>query len=192
VLEGDWSDLNNGLALTFGGQIKDMVIYNGDLIVLGWMAMVDGIPTQNLAKWDGTKWCNFRNNFNGTAEAIAIYNNEIVVSCRDSMDLEPVKYIAKWIGGNQSDSCGVVGLEEIDLETGITIYPNPNSGKFTIDIRDFENVRVEVYTISGQLVLQESLIQYSNQVDLTEYSKGMYFVKMKTDNKTIVRKIVYY
>ncbi len=186
----NWSDLNNGLALTFGGQIKDMKVHNGELIVLGWMALADGIPTQNLAKWDGTKWCNFRNSFDGTAEAIEIYNNEIVVSCRDSMDLEPVKYIAKWIGGNQSDSCGVVGIEAISLANGIAIYPNPNNGNFTIELDHLENATIKVYNIAGQLILQKSLLQHITKIDLTTYRKGVYFVTLNLNGNTYSSKFI--
>ncbi len=187
----NWSDLNNGLALAFGGQIFDMKVHNGELIVQGGIALADGIPTQNLAKWDGTKWCNFRNSFDGTAVDIEIYNNELIVACQDSMDLEPVKYIAKWIGGNQSDSCGVVGIEAIDLEKGMVIYPNPNNGSFTIELDHLEDAAIKVYNIAGQLILQKSLLQHITKIDLTVYRKGVYFVKIESNEKTMVRKIVY-
>ncbi|MCC7332538.1 MAG: T9SS type A sorting domain-containing protein [Flavobacteriales bacterium] len=186
-----WSDLNNGLTFGIGAQIKDMVIYNDELIVVGFMLTADGFPVQNIAKWDGTKWCNFRNNFNGTAEAIAVYNNELIVSCRDSMDLEPVKYIAKWIGGNQSDTCGVVGINELKENNFFTIYPNPNNGSFTIAIDKFENTTIEIYNIEGQLITKQSLTQNKSLVDLTTFSKGMYFVKVNTTNGMTVEKIVY-
>ncbi len=187
----NWSDCNNGLALTGGGQIFDMEIYNGELIVQGWMALGDGIPMQNLAKWDGSKWCSFRNSFNGTAVKIELYNNELIVACQDSMDLEPEKYIAKWIGGNQSDTCGIVGIEENNLEDGIAIYPNPNNGSFIIDINDIDTATINIYSITGQLILQKTLTQNTTKVDLLNSPKGIYFLKVKTANKTIVEKIVY-
>lgn len=187
-----WSDLNNGLTFGIGAQIKDMVIYNGELIVVGFMLTADGFPVQNIAKWDGFKWCNFRNNFNGTAEAIAVYNNELVVSCRDSMDLEPVKYIAKWVGGNQSDTCGVVGIDELQENNFLSIYPNPNTGIFTIDVGVFEQVNLEIYNISGQRVLQKILIQNITKIDLSGHAKGIYLVRItnKNTNETVIKKLI--
>jgi hypothetical protein len=185
-----WSDLNNGLTFGIGAQIKDMVIYNGELIVVGFMLTADGFPVQNVAKWDGFKWCNFRNNFYGTAESIAVYNNELVVSCRDSMDLIPVKYIAKWVGGNQSDTCGVVGIAELQENNFFTIYPNPNNGVFTLTLNNTNHAEVAIYTVSGQLVLQQKLTQVVNTINLTNYAKGMYFVKVNTNDKIVIEKIV--
>jgi len=85
-----------------------------------------------------------------------------------------------------------VGIEDALATLGmIEIYPNPNNGSFTIDIGNVENVVVEVYNISGQLVLQKTLAQSTSKIDLANRPKGMYFVKMETSNAIVVQKIVY-
>lgn len=102
-----------------------------------------------------------------------------------------------------TDSCGttiddtlkwcegvVTAINQVELSS-IDIYPNPINGYFTIRLKDVKNTKIEIYNISGQLILQKSLIQNTIKIDLTDYSKGIYFVKVETDKKAIVRKIVY-
>jgi len=89
------------------------------------------------------------------------------------------------------DSAFLTSVNEHNFQHQVSIYPNPNNGVFNVDVNITKNSVIQVYNISGQLILQKTLTKNITQVNLTEYSKGMYFVKVETDNKTIVRKIVY-
>ncbi|MBW6482564.1 MAG: T9SS type A sorting domain-containing protein [Vicingaceae bacterium] len=71
------------------------------------------------------------------------------------------------------------------------IYPNPNNGSFIIDVGNIENATIEIYNISGQLILKENFWKSNTPINLKENSKGIYFVKIETENKVIVRKIAY-
>lgn len=88
--------------------------------------------------------------------------------------------------GNCSDTSAcqnvnVVGLNEFDLNT-INVYPNPTSGKFTIQTKMNSNL-----TITN--VIGENLMEMSNNsnyhIDLSNYVNGIYFIKDNTTNKTI-------
>ena len=81
-------------------------------------------------------------------------------------------------------------IEEKIVDT-INVYPNPNNGSFTINIKDIENATIEIYNISGQLILKEALLESITPINLKENPKGIYFVKVETDNKAIVKKIFY-
>lgn len=101
--------------------------------------------------------------------------------------------IAKYTGGNWVDYCGKkYGEEEpTDSAGSFAIYPNPNNGVFTIETDNFENTIVTVYNITGQLVLKGKLSQSFTTINLSEYSKGLYFLKVETPTETKVEKIVY-
>ncbi|PCJ26138.1 MAG: hypothetical protein COA97_06205 [Flavobacteriales bacterium] len=90
-------------------------------------------------------------------------------------------------------SCAPTGVEEVPWEPNadVNIYPNPNTGTFTIDLIDANNASIQIYSIAGQLVFQKSMIQNATQIDLSNYPKGMYIVRVKTNTATVVRKIVY-
>ena len=55
-----------------------------------------------------------------------------------------------------------VGLNNPVILSNVKVYPNPTSGKLTIDAKNFEGV--EVYDVSGRLIIKSSL----NTIDLEE------------------------
>ena len=54
--------------------------------------------------------------------------------------------------------------------------------------------KIEVYDISGKLILQKNGLEVSgnNQtnIDLSNTSTGVYFVKISTENNTITKRII--
>jgi uncharacterized repeat protein (TIGR01451 family) len=69
------------------------------------------------------------------------------------------------------------------------IYPNPSTGVFTI--KDAKNIqRVEVYNVMGQEIAVfagDNTNKVSKQINLSNYSKGIYFAKI---NGSVVIKLV--
>lgn len=69
------------------------------------------------------------------------------------------------------------------------IYPNPSEGIFTIEAKYLQGV--EVYNINGQKIFTSSKMDKDKiSVDLSNEPKGIYFVKILSNNKTITEKIV--
>ena len=91
-------------------------------------------------------------------------------------------------------------METIDeKELGIEsfkVYPNPNDGYFTIEIESYkaEDIVLEIVNISGQVIQTqhvESLIgKRVIDVNLSELSKGLYFVKLIVNNEIISRRVI--
>ena len=68
-----------------------------------------------------------------------------------------------------------------ELEPRIKIYPNPNSGIFTLDISKIQpgNYQVDIYFISGQLIysLNEHL-DYFNSINMWNAKSGMHIIHL--------------
>ena len=62
--------------------------------------------------------------------------------------------------------------------SNVQVYPNPTSGKLTIDAENFEGV--EVYDVSGRLIIKSEL----KTIDLEEQSKGLYLLKINANGTT--------
>lgn len=82
----------------------------------------------------------------------------------------------------------------IDLPSGddfITVYPNPTSGRFTISSKNYLS-EIEIYNIRGEQVYSAAPGQGQNpyEIDLGEYSKGIYMINMYDGMKMHIRKIV--
>ncbi len=85
------------------------------------------------------------------------------------------------------------GLEELGTESVVNVYPNPNDGRFYLELIGFEGVQqLEVVDMSGQMVYSKSLNvhhAYLDQVDLS-LSAGVYFVRVQNDKGVVSKKIV--
>jgi PKD repeat protein len=78
------------------------------------------------------------------------------------------------------------------LNDGVSVYPNPASGVFTVATTEVfgKNVTIEVRTMSGQLVkVMENVGTSMVQVDASAMSNGMYLVKVSNGEKEITRKL---
>ncbi|MFC5270879.1 T9SS type A sorting domain-containing protein [Adhaeribacter terreus] len=89
----------------------------------------------------------------------------------------------------------VTGLKEFEASFTVSISPNPNQGKFTLQLNNLTAPKAEV-TVSdllGRVVLQQPLNVSNKQIseELTlPQAKGMYLLQIKAGKQIIPRKIV--
>jgi hypothetical protein len=86
-----------------------------------------------------------------------------------------------------ADIC--TGLDEIEA-FDFEIYPNPNQGHFTISIPDnIEVADLKIYNAFGKLITSQSA-NAEIMIDLSSQAKGIYFIHIQTNEKTLVEKVV--
>lgn len=83
---------------------------------------------------------------------------------------------------------GTLGVEDplINSHQLLSIFPNPT--KDFINVKTSDDIKsINLYNARGQLIS----IYIKSHIDLSEYPKGMYFIKIITEkNKTYVKKII--
>lgn len=67
------------------------------------------------------------------------------------------------------------------------IYPNPSDGIFNIKTT-VQNLEYVVMSIQGKIMQQGILTQ--NEINLSNYPKGIYFLQLSSGNETVVEKLV--
>ena len=77
-------------------------------------------------------------------------------------------------------------------ESGIILYPNPNNGKFTINFTgNTTQINIRIVNALGSSIFAENNIKmngkYSHEVDLSSLPSGIYFLKIETLNRSVVR-----
>lgn len=89
---------------------------------------------------------------------------------------------------------GASGIDQVSLEEGVSLYPNPNQGQFNLKL-DFgvaQDVDVKLYSAIGQLVETRNLGSVSSSVvefNLDNHASGVYFVQVNTSSGTITKRI---
>ncbi|WP_336066885.1 reprolysin-like metallopeptidase [Mesoflavibacter sp. CH_XMU1404-2] len=85
-----------------------------------------------------------------------------------------------------------LSTEEFSL-SGLSIFPNPNNGQFTIKFNNAKDVKLEVYDVRGRAVLSQDYNvsgQFNETINLGSVQSGMYLLKVNNGGKTITKKII--
>ncbi len=76
----------------------------------------------------------------------------------------------------------------IDYST--SIYPNPAKHNITIENINFSINSIDIYNITGQLVISEYVNSMSKILNTSDLEKGVYLLDIKSNNTSIKRKII--
>ena len=102
--------------------------------------------------------------------------------------------------GGSIDSFGIELCYEETLSTTeqvlnkFSLYPNPSSGRVEVSLDKTlgRDVNIEVFDLNGRILKSFEVKNATNQFgfDLSDLSSGIYFVKLKTQNASAVKKLI--
>ncbi len=146
----------------------------------------------------GTESGNYSNTTITTPGSVS--GNELVNLTADITDLEMLTTyyfrIKSTIGENEyfgeefEFTTGEVSINGLD-NSQINIYPNPTTGIINITsnskLQNLKTSKIIITDVTGKTIYTSD---YQSQIDLSNNEKGIYFIKIKTSDKTIVDKII--
>ena len=89
-----------------------------------------------------------------------------------------------------------IRLEGGSAITNLDVYPNPSRDIFNVTFtsEDAQDLEVRVINVVGEVIYTENLEQfigeYTKQVDLATYTKGVYFLEITTNNGVVNKKLI--
>ena len=89
-----------------------------------------------------------------------------------------------------------ISAGDTDLINNLNIYPNPNRGVFNIsfiseEVNSFQLTIVDAFGKIIELENKELFVgEFTKQVNLSEYPKGIYMVQIKTNDSFVSKRIV--
>ena len=84
--------------------------------------------------------------------------------------------------------CEIVNVPELD-KNNPTVYPNPATNNFTVDLGNDEKATIQLFNIVGQQVYSET-ITGSAQVNVANLHSGVYMLKVNQNGKVYTTKVV--
>lgn len=79
-------------------------------------------------------------------------------------------------------------------ESGISIFPNPNNGTFELRFNDVQQIspkHIYVYGSLGNVIFEKEVSNNTPvHIDITNEARGVYFVRVQSENNTSVQKII--
>ncbi len=135
----------------------------------------------------------------GPTETIAIAENSICVDAGDTLDvfkdqreffLIDIRDIGAFEYGGTEEELDVEGAEKKAKMS--TLYPNPSTGQININIDQSiaEDLNLKVFTMSGNLVYENSLMKGKNNFNLNSLSTGVYLVNISGGEQSQSHKLV--
>ena len=90
------------------------------------------------------------------------------------------------------DAC--TGIDNMNTGFGIIIYPNPSIGKFTIEKPNDLNkeVQIKLLDATSKLILEKvsPIGKQKVDMDIRNYSKGIYYLQLIVDGEVFVKQIL--
>lgn len=106
--------------------------------------------------------------------------------------------INQWVAASLPvDSLATEIIDFNVFSVKVTVFPNPSDGLVFYQIEDLNNNKytIELFDITGKLLMQNtysSLKKSDNQFNLTNYSKGLYFIKVKSKDFALTKRVIIY
>ncbi len=88
-----------------------------------------------------------------------------------------------------------VGVEELENNLGLNVYPNPNSGLFTMEINASAdiNAQISVTSIDGRLVYSDTVsgnVFVTKSINISELANGIYYLTVSTKDAKRTYKVL--
>lgn len=86
------------------------------------------------------------------------------------------------------DTNSTISIENITKPLAVRLFPNPTTGKLTIETDSYEPVEIHIYSINGQLLKRDSVLK-EVMIDLQSFERGIYLIELSDSggNKSIHR-----
>ena len=196
-----WADtlgvVQNGINESFCSNV--IILPEGDIVGIGctskngvdaWLVKYDGngnlLWKRDFNKYEG-------NNHNYFWDVHQTNDNGFVICGDLTNTFVPEKNL--WVlkldsNGCERPNCTVGVSENVESISQLLVYPNPSNGVFAVTANSLINATIQIYNVSGQLILQKLINQDTIQINLTENPKGLYFYQIVSNKKRFSGKLI--
>jgi len=96
----------------------------------------------------------------------------------------------------KTDSIGnlITNINEIKNKENYSIYPNPTQNKINLIFKNEAEYSISILTLNGQLIFKTQILEDEatsiNSIDVSNFSNGIYFITILSNNFTVTKKII--
>ena len=136
------------------------------------------------------------NSYSWTSGSTTTNNDTLVVNPTNSFTYNYIVTGADANGCMGMDTVSVkvdkcVGINKVSaVVSEISVYPNPNNGEFVVELNNGLSKHIEISDLSGRIILISTSSDDKTTVNLNAYAKGVYYVKVQSNTKVEVIKVI--
>lgn len=83
-----------------------------------------------------------------------------------------------------------VGLTDLDMTRGVTVYPNPTTGDVTITLVQLTGVDAQIFDAQGKLVQTIEQLENGSVLEISDLQPGVYMMQFASEQYTTMQRIV--
>lgn len=164
---------------------------SGTLIITGKLG--------GVTKFTTTKTSGFNTTFNATTGTTGVYNGFTLIDLAslnnqnnsntpiDELQLQSTGgYVYMCLDAFTWTKTGTLGTAESKIKDKTSIYPNPTSGIFHLNVE--KNNKVSIYDQSGKLVKSTEAVKGDNEIDITTLPGGAYLITTDSGSYKLIKK----
>lgn len=86
----------------------------------------------------------------------------------------------------------ITGIKEnTTLNNGVNLYPLPASDYIIVELSNAsQNSLISIYNLQGKLLLNQTYTKEKTEINISAFTKGLYFVKVNNGNDIVVKKFI--
>ncbi len=158
---------------------------------------------------DTQNWTVFSNTVNAGVRTLVVFREVAGSEATDfTFDNSAPSIALVWARGDNTDTFSyhgaankgalvaplspVLGVDDANLASNLSIFPVPASELVTVSLGNFEFEKgtMELYSMLGQLVHSQLIANKSSIIDVSKLSTGVYILNVSTENGFASAKIV--
>lgn len=153
--------------------VRDMVVYNNKLYVVGDFNEMGGVSTKYVATWDGNNWgalsLDQSSNF---ANCVEVYNTKLYVG---TFDFDTSHLYSRQVPN---------GIDDVEPTIQVSLFPNPTHDLINIECHGMTGeMRIDIVNNQGQVIEHDLLVSSRTTYEASSWPRGIYLVLIR-DKKT--------
>ncbi|MBQ6046737.1 MAG: fibronectin type III domain-containing protein [Bacteroidales bacterium] len=189
-LTSEWSD-------TIGFRTLDEPVVNDSCDMPTNLAVSNVTANSATITWNGSA-AQYEVELNGTVAATVSTNSYnaqgltastiYIVRVRALCDNSAASEWSDTIGFRTLEG---EGIDAIDANYSVNIYPNPASDRVTVNVEGMSGkAQVSVIDLSGRTLMSDTMTDGTVQLNVSSLAQGSYFVRISGERFTTVRKLI--
>ena len=148
------------------------------------------LPGANCLNCPGAQWTGTEASIQEYSYDLSAFNTESSMMFRFVFHSDQNTNQEGVILDNLRIEGGTLSTEDFS-STSFSIYPNPSNNIFNIDLNSINEFEFEVFDVTGKIIINKNkILENTYQLDMSQFSSGLYFINITTNNKTTTKKLL--
>lgn len=83
-----------------------------------------------------------------------------------------------------------VGTNSIHREKQVTVFPNPANDIINVKLKSGNNISYKIYNITGEVLIQNKLVENNTSISLTNFDEGVYFIEINNGFESTIENFI--